>query len=50
MVYSGDRAMVYRVEEDSGLMTVQDVTVGLSADGKIEITSGLAERDPVIVS
>ena len=50
VVYAGEQAMVYRVEAGSGLMEVQDVTVGLAAGGSIEIISGLSEGDQVIIN
>lgn len=49
VVYAGGQALVYRQEEGSGLMQVQNVSVGLQVDDMIEITGGLAEGDCVIV-
>ena len=49
VVYSGDRAMVYCAEEDTGVMQVREVQAGLVADGRIEIISGLSEGDRVIL-
>ena len=49
VIYAGDQALVYQLEESSGLMQVHSVTVGLRVGSQIEITGGLAEGDQVIL-
>ena len=49
VIYAGDQALVYQLEEGSGLMQVHNVTVGLQVGSQIEITGGLAEGDQVIL-
>ena len=49
VIYAGGQALVYQLEESSGLMQVHDVTVGLQVGNQIEITGGLAEGDQVIL-
>lgn len=46
--FADGRHFVYVLNED-GLRVMQDVTVGLEAGNYIEITSGLAEGDSVII-
>ena len=44
----GDSYIVY-YEDENGLKSAKEVTVGLKAENKIEITSGLEFGDAVIV-
>jgi len=46
--YKGDVPIVYYENED-GIRDIKEITIGLAADHRVEIVSGLAEGDSVII-
>ena len=49
VVYTGPRRVVF-VDSGQGAITARDVTVGAATADQVEITSGLAEGDQVVVA
>lgn len=46
--YAGDKAYVYYFDEE-GNRQIKNITVGLQADSRVEVTDGLAEGEEVIL-